>query len=87
MSLYANISVSNQEKSQQTPAKENAPTTKRQAKSAALYAAVLAKPPSHQPIAQPDISVPETVIQRSLVDVEPEKPSETAGTFSQGSRC
>ena len=83
MSLYANISVSSrQKKTQDASLRDTVPPAKKQTKSAALYAGVLAKPPSPALVeTKQQTNVTNVVTQQSVVEVEPttEKPSEIAG--------
>ena len=84
MSLYANISVSNQQKSQQEEiaVEETTTPSKRQAKSAALYAGVLAKPAPSPAQVVTEVTVTKEVIPQPSLQTEPDKPSEIAGNTS-----
>jgi len=85
MSLYANISVSNQQKSQQEEiaVEETTTPSKRQAKSAALYAGVLAKPAPSPAQVVTEVKVTKVVIPQPSLQTEPDKPSEIAGNTSR----
>ena len=81
MSLYANIYVSNNKReSIETP--KEAPSKKAQ-KSAALYAGVVAKPPEQL---APKPAPVEEIRQQTVIEAEPEKPTEASGTDVISSR-
>ena len=75
--MYANIDVS---KTQTEPVVAREVLSKRELKSAAAYAGVLAKLPPSQEVA-PQRDAPHAVVQQPVRgEQEPEKPTESSGT-------